>query len=335
MADNNLENNAENHLEVSVKKSIILWNPKDFQIIISLQFIFFLCYIIVNIIGYYATKPYIVEREIGTDYWAIDVDYVNNIGFWYFIFSFIYAIGILIFFWVKDSRKSDLVAFLSGFSKSLLLLFIAGSMGPNIGEEFIFSDTGFDSKSEGKQRLDDFFNVLLFWLVLTIFLLFINYYVFKYLIKLHETRVIEDARKQKEKEKEISDLFESSEKAREFAQKFVNTRISLIKQDIDTLTPKNINTHVRSILTQDIDKLNQLFELNELPVFPTKYLIEHCYELTKPFRVDFKKILKDHLTASLLEGDSTPLSEDDEVSKLIDDLLEKYEHMELDQTGKE
>ncbi len=337
MIDINPENRPEDYLNASMKKSSIIRNLKDFQIVISIQLIFFIIFIIANYIGYYDSNY--IEGENGGGHWDTNEDYYNFVDFGYFIFLFVFAIGVLIFFWIKDAQKNVFVTFISGLSKSVIPLIIVGRLRANFVDymyfEFNPDSFNFYSKSEGEQRLDDFFNILLFSLVITTVLLLLNYFVFKYLIKLQEVKEQEEARMQKEKDKEFMDFFESSEVAREFAQKFVNTRISLIKQSIDTVTPQNINTHVRSIITQDIDKLNQLFELNELPVFPSKYLIEYCYKLSEPFRVDFKDTLKEYLTASLLEGEPIPLSKDDKVDQMIDDLLEKYEHMETDRTGKE
>lgn len=295
------------------------WNLRDFQIMISFQLVLFIFYILASIIGYNNYIPHYKEREIGEGgYWRRmegDVDYFYNMQNIYVLFVLIYAIGILIFFWRKEGQKN---AFLNGLSKSIISLFVGGTLGSNLfsylDEKLYTQSFTFISKNEGEQYLDDLFNKLLLLLVISILFLPIYYFSLGNYIKNREVKLAEEMRLQEEKAKEFNKFFESSEVAREFAQKFVNTRISLIKQSIDTIDRQNINTHVRSILTQDIDKLNQLFELNELPVFPSKYLIEYCYKLSEPFRVDFKDALKDYLTASLLEGEPTPLSEDGKVS---------------------
>ncbi|MHA2250450.1 MAG: hypothetical protein ACXAD7_08805 [Candidatus Kariarchaeaceae archaeon] len=342
MTDIDLEN--KDNLTVSKKESNTLRNIKDFQILISIQLVLFIIFMIAVIRGYNNNKPYYKLHDAGGGgYWDyIEPEYLVRIHNTYLLYILAYAFASFIFLTIKRSPY--------GWGKSLVSLVIGFTLGFSVFRYLndIFEYDKFQGLSEiaGEEYIGAVDDKLNTWLVSAIVFIIIYFISLDFYIRhrkakteeferMQKSKAKEFERMQKSKAKEFSDFFASSEQGREFAQKFVNTRISLIKQSMDTLTPQNINTHVRSILTQDIDKLNQLFKLNELPVFPRELLINYCYDLTKPFRADFKKILKDHLTASLLEGDSKPLSEDDEVSKLIDDLLEKYEHMETEHTGKE
>jgi hypothetical protein len=134
------------------------------------------------------------------------------------------------------------------------------------------------------------------------------------------------------KEKDIDNILMESEKVYDLAKKYAQVRIQVLKKDIDTLSPQNIDEKVKDALRTDIDRFAELLELNDIHVRSRDALIEHIFEVTEPIRSDLRNALREHLSAQLLVAEEErPVIELDD---MIDNLLTDFMKMETTGTGK-
>lgn len=132
--------------------------------------------------------------------------------------------------------------------------------------------------------------------------------------------------------KENETKLEQSEIARDLAIKYIQLRVPTLKESINDLTPKNIDDKVYAVLNVDIERFQNLLELNEIEIESISTLTEFTFGLTEPFRNDLRSALKQHLTNQLLVNEEERVFED--IGSMIDALIDQYEKMEDTGFGK-
>ncbi|MCE7737340.1 MAG: hypothetical protein GPJ54_20795 [Candidatus Heimdallarchaeota archaeon] len=128
----------------------------------------------------------------------------------------------------------------------------------------------------------------------------------------------------------------NSEQIETMAKEYVKIRVPKLKKFVGDLTVYNIDQRVEEILGEDIGKFGQLCSLNGVDVKSDKVLLKYLVNTSEPFTKDLRESLKQYLSKKLLTEQEIEVTqlESEEISALIDQLVNKFDSMEDTKTGK-
>lgn len=97
----------------------------------------------------------------------------------------------------------------------------------------------------------------------------------------------------------------SSPKFTHFIKEYIHLSLSRLPTVIQQLEPQNVDQILSNLLKQDIERLKQILQINNLPVLSESILIDLCLQHLNSVRDKIHEILRDYFTEQLLNPNVT------------------------------
>ena len=106
-----------------------------------------------------------------------------------------------------------------------------------------------------------------------------------------------------------------------FAKKFIIIQSKSIKAILPGLLPSNVSPSIKNILSNDIERLQQLFHYNHIRTYSKTATLKFAMKIADPIIKDLQLTLEQHLTEELLKENNDAKN----LSINIDNLWKKVE----------